>query len=265
VTLGGLWGTEDDVLGLKIDLSSGARIPSIDEQFLDGTAPTFPAFALGDPSLGVETTYTAGGVVHLHTSDIHGELAPFASYVNDYIQFAPAVGADGQPVFDVVSRGAFPRYAFGAVNALWYGIDGHVTLAPDRKLSLDLRASMVRGQDTAGQPLAFVPPDRAGASLTARGPDRGAVESPYVAFDVDAVSRQDRVPLGDFAPAPEGYVLLGVRAGTQLRLGTHIARVSAEIANIGNVKYRNYTSLLRYYADETGRDALVRASLHMHF
>ncbi|MFT6144353.1 MAG: iron complex outermembrane receptor protein [Myxococcota bacterium] len=265
VTLGGLWGTADDVVDIKVDLSSGARVPSIDEQFLDGTAPTFPAFALGDPSLGVETTYTAGSVVHLHTHDIHGEIAPFASYVNDYIQFAPAVGTNGQPVFDVVSRGAFPRYTFGAVNALWYGIDGHVTLAPDRMLSLDLRGSMVRGQDTAGQPLAFVPADRAGASLKVQGPDRGAVESPYVAFDVDAVRRQDRVPEGDFAPAPDGYVLLGFRAGTQLRLGTHIARIYAEVANLSNVKYRNYTSLLRYYADEPGRDALVRASLHMHF
>ena len=97
VTLGGLWGTEDDVVGVKVDLSSGARVPSIDEQFLGGTAPTFPAFALGDPSLGVETTYTAGGVVHLHTADLHGEIAPFASYVNDYIQFAPPSVRMGNP------------------------------------------------------------------------------------------------------------------------------------------------------------------------
>lgn len=264
-TVGGLWGTADDVFDIKVDLSSAARTPTIDEQYISGSAPTFPAFALGQPTLGQETTWGASATSHIHTRHVHGEMSPYVSYVDDYIQFAPDVSASGEPGFEVLTRGTFPRYRFSPVDAVWYGIDGSVTVAPDAPLSLDLRGSIVRGQQSDGTPLAFVPPDRLGTSLTAHGPDRGTVESPFVALDVDAVRRQDRVPPGDFAPAPDGYVLFGMRAGTDVRVGSNTVRLSGELRNLADTRYRTYTSLLRYYADEPGRDAIVRASFHSNF
>ena len=61
----------------------------------------------------------------------------------------------------------------------------------------------------------------------------------------------------DFAPPPPGYALLGLSAETTLGK----VRVGAEVHNLLNTAYRDYTSLLRYYADQPGRDIRVRVGM----
>src|SRR5690606_14467651 len=50
-TLGGLVQLSDP-LSVKLQLSSASRPPSPDEQYLNGTSPTFPVLGLGKPDLG---------------------------------------------------------------------------------------------------------------------------------------------------------------------------------------------------------------------
>jgi iron complex outermembrane receptor protein len=58
----------------------------------------------------------------------------------------------------------------------------------------------------------------------------------------------------DFADAPSGYALATVQAGITrvLRKGRIVAR--AEINNLMNQAYREYTNRMRYYADDIGRN-----------
>jgi iron complex outermembrane receptor protein len=75
------------------------------------------------------------------------------------------------------------------------------------------------------------------------------------------VARQSRVdPRADVAPAPAGYALLGASASVGLRQGAALWRVQVEGRNLLNARYREYTSLMRYYANQPGRDLLVRLS-----
>lgn len=261
-SVGVLWGEPTDAFDAKVDLSSAVRSPSIDEQFIDGTAPTFPVTALGDPTLGVETTWSASFTSHLHLPAVHAEFSPYVSLVDDYIQFAPATGPDGQPLFDVLSRGTFPRFSYQADDARWRGAEALIDLAPEAPVGLRLDGSVVRGETTDGQPLAFVPPDRARATVAWRPPDVGPLHSSTVAAEVLGVRQQKRTHPGDFAPAPSGYALVGLRASTVLEHGDNETNLSLELSNLFNTRYREFTSLLRYYADEPGRDAVVRASVH---
>ena len=52
---------------VKLDLSTASRPPNPDEQYLNGTAPTFPVLGLGKPDLGPETTYSATATIEYRT------------------------------------------------------------------------------------------------------------------------------------------------------------------------------------------------------
>ena len=64
-------------------------------------------------------------------------------------------------------------------------------------------------------------------------------------------------PEADIAPPPPGYALLGASIETTLAL-TIPLRIGIQGTNLLNTSYRDYTSLLRYYADQPGWDLRVR-------
>ena len=73
------------------------------------------------------------------------------------------------------------------------------------------------------------------------------------------VARQYNVsPDDDFAPVPEGYTLLGGRIGTDFKFNKTRYKFGLAVQNALNTAYRDYTSVLRYYADEAGMQAFVR-------
>ncbi|MFT7520992.1 MAG: iron complex outermembrane receptor protein, partial [Kiritimatiellia bacterium] len=161
VSAGLLWHVVPDHVDLKFDLSSASRFPNGDELYMNGSAPTSPVYALGDPSLRVETTWGTSSTVGLRLPWIHAEASAYANLIDRYITFAPELNDQGQPKFDVTVRGAYPRFVYRQTNALFYGVDGGLTLGPRWPVSLTTQASLVRADDrVAHQPLLFVPPDR---------------------------------------------------------------------------------------------------------
>lgn len=263
-TVGGIWRPLDDRLDLKLDVSSAGRFPDSDELFLNGVAPTFPVYGLGAPDLRTETTWGSSATVHVHLDGLVGEVSGFLNRVDRYVNFAPELGPSGQPVIDVLSRGAFPRFTHEAVNADYRGADGGLWIAPEGLISLGLQGSIVRGTERGtGEPLAFVPADRALVELAVQRPSIGPLGATRVAVSVQGVARQTRVDPGSaWIAAPAGYALLGAFVGTEVPLGPHMLALAVDGQNLLDERYREYTSLLRYYADEPGRDVRLRASLH---
>lgn len=264
VSAGALWHVVPDHVDAKLDLSSASRFPNGDELYLNGAAPTSPVYALGDPSLGVETTWSASPTVGLVLGWVQAEVSGFANLVRDFIQFAPEIGPDGEPAFDVTIRGAYPRFTYTALDARFYGADGGVTFGPEAPVSLALSGAVVRGDDVdTGDPLLFVPPDRARAALRVSPPDVGAARDAFVEVSGEAIARQTRyVPGTDLVPPPDGALLLGAAAGVDVGLrGDRALKVGVEGSNLTNTRYREATSLLRYFADEPGRDLRLRLGL----
>ncbi len=160
-------------------------------------------------------------------------------------------------------RGAFPRLSYRAVAAAIYGAElgAKTRFGP---MELEIRAALVRGQDLdRDEPLVFIPPDRGTAVLTYLPPDLLSLSNSRMSFRVDAVDRQWRFDRNaDLTEPPDGYVLLGLAASTELSVGDTKApqpvRFSLEANNLLNTRYRDYTSLLRYFADEPGRQIMFR-------
>ena len=253
-----------ETLTLKGDLSFAQRAPNADEQYINGTAPTYPVLALGDPDLEPETSYASSVTLAVTSDKLTAEASAFASYIDDYIYFAPAIGDDGQPVFDVLIRGAFPRFTTRGVDAVFYGADGGIAAKPIPELELGAQASLVRARNLDDDSfLVFVPPDRYRGSITYRPADRW--KSPRKLFATITgtyVTRQKRFDLAaDFVKPPSAYFLLGGELGFETCFGHQTAKFALQGSNLTNARYRDYTSLMRYFADEPGWQAWLRMTV----
>jgi iron complex outermembrane receptor protein len=262
VSVGALWDVVPQTLELKLDLSSASRAPNADEAYMLSSAPTFPIYVYSDPSLGVETTWGASPTLGLDVSWLQAELSGFANRIDDYIHFAPELDADGEPNFDVTIRGAFPRYSFRAINARFHGADGSFLFAPHSVVSLRVQGSVVRAIDLQTQQfLVGTPPDSGVATVMGQLRDLGPLTDSHLELSLEGVARQSRVdPALDLAPAPDGYVLLHASVGTSIELRRRAWTLGIEGHNLLNTVSRDYNSLLRYYADQPGRDIRVHLS-----
>jgi iron complex outermembrane receptor protein len=119
----------------------------------------------------------------------------------------------------------------------------------------------VRAIDTTtGEGLVFIPADRASATITARPVTPARGPSLQAALTGSVVARQTRVnPLADLAPAPPGYGLLSASIDATFELRRGVLDLGLQGTNLLNARYRDYTSLNRYFSDEPGRDLRLRA------
>lgn len=261
-SVGGLRQLTDD-WSLKVDLSTASRPPNPDEQYLNGSAPTFPVVGLGKPDLGPETTYSASLTTSYQGAHVAAEASAYANRIDDYIYFAPAIDANGQPIFDVLIRGTYPRFITKPVGAHFYGLDGGVTATPTSFLELSGQLSMVRARNTTDDsPLVFIPPDRLHGTVTYKPPAMGPLSDSFVALSGTYTRRQHDYDLAaDFAAPPKAYFLLGAEVGTETKLAGQKVKIALQGTNLLDKRYRDYTSLLRYFADQPGLQLMLRLSL----
>lgn len=259
---GGMWRFADP-WSIKGDLSAASRAPNPDEQYLNGSAPTFPVLGLGKPDIGPETTYSSSLTLAFAGARVTGEASAFANVIHDYIYFAPAIGEDGMPIFDTLIRGTFPRFITRPIGALFYGADGGVAVTPIPQLELAAQASLVRAKNRAdGSYLVFVPADHYRGSITYHPPDLGGAKKLYATISGSYVARQRRYDIAaDFIAPPPAYFLLGAELGTETCVADQKVRIALQGTNLTNARYRDYTSLMRYFADEPGWQVWLRMSL----
>lgn len=258
-TLGGIWRAAD-WLTSKLDFSTASRIPTIDEQFINGNAASFPILAIGDPSLKPETSWSATATLLAQTEWLSLEIAAYASFIQDYIYISPEQAESGQLAVDVTVQGAFPRFSYQAVDAVFYGAEAAGTFRW-RRFEVGLNGSLVRARDVQNDAfLVFIPPDRAQASLTWRPPEwRDVGLDSYVTINGTYVARQYRFdPQADFTDPPGDYFLLGAEVGATFDVEPYQVRIGLDGSNLLDNRYRDYTSLLRYFADEPGLQLLLR-------
>ncbi len=262
LSVGGLARLVPETVDLKLDLSTASRFPSGDELYMNGSAPTSPVYALGDPSLGVETTWGASPTLGLELPAIHAEASTYANWIRNYIDFGPEF-VGGEPAFDVTIRGAWPRFRYRAVSARFTGVDGGITLGPDALVALRLQGALVRGVDQAsGRPLLGLPADRVDGALRLQPAHLGPLHDALLELSSTWIGRSVVPARLDLAPPPDPALLLGASVGAELpiRGGRRLA-FGAEATNLTNRRYRELTSLLRYYADEPGRSVRGRVGL----
>lgn len=253
--LGGIWQVVPEAFELRGDISTGARFPNVDERYILGAAPTFPVYAMGDPNLPREQVRSGTLTMGYRNAVFSTEISGYANLIDNYIYFAPWT-VDGSLQNVTLSNGSFPIYKFQSVNAYFYGLDGTLQIMEESPLATTISGATVRAwnRDTS-EHLVGIPPDsiRLKSGWTA---DSWAIQPSLV-----YTAKQHRVSSDlDFADPPEDFFLLNVQASLKHQYRSSEWVWNLNVQNILNTRYRRYTSLLRYYADEPGRDVQISVS-----
>ena len=256
--LGGIWQIVPEALEIRGDVSSGVRFPNVDERYILGAAPTFPVFAMGDPNLPRERVRSGTLTIGYRNSIFSTELSGYSNQIDNYIYFAPLT-VDGSLQNVTLINGSFPIYKFQSVDAHFYGLDGTVHILEDSRFATSISGATVRAWNLETEEhLVGIPPD----SIRLKSGWSG--EQFSLQPSVSYVAKQHRVLSKlDFLDPPDDFWLFNLQASLSHQFANLEWTWNLNARNLFNTQYRRYTSLLRYYADEPGRD--IQLSLSAQF
>lgn len=220
---------------LTSNLSWSTRAPKDYELYADGVHVATNTYERGRADLDLErSTNLDVGLAWQKGAD-QFRLQAFVNQFSNFISLA----STGQ-VFTNDEGRDYTIYRFTPVQARLAGLEasGNVRLMEGaHKLDLNLRADMVRGDNTStGEPLPRIAPQRVGATLVwAHGAWGGRL-------GVDQSAAQDRVPAGQLATA--GYTLWHAAMTYRARAGRQTLTWYARLDNLSDALAYSATSIL---------------------
>ena len=260
--LGAIWQFADS-WSLGANASAAWRPPSVNELYSFGIHHGTAQFEIGDPDLGTERSLGIDATLRHVGPRIALEASAYATRIADYLYLDP------QDEIVVTVRGVFPEFRHRQTDARLLGFDGALDVAVGHGFSFGLTTAAVRGTDTdRAEPLLAMPADRLGLTSGYGFPSFGALRTPEVELSATLVREQDQFPVRldtegdavavDYVAPPGGYALLSAGLSSELRLGATTVRLSLDIENILNTRYRDYLSRYRYFAHDPGRNVVLR-------
>ncbi len=176
-------------------------------------------------------------------------------------------------------RGYFPVWRYEQTNALLTGADALINWDATKSLTYTGKFAYLYARDISrNDALIFIPPPSMDHSITWHK-TIGRLDDCFFKVSVPTVFRQTAAPITvypsaipdysgeriyDIAPAPAQYTLLNLELGFQLPVKDNRLHVSIAGENLGNVTYRNYMNRLRYFADDIGRNFILRLKYSFH-
>ncbi len=251
--IGGIWQMASS-WSIAANLSTAWRPPSVNELYSYGVHHGTAQFEIGDVGLSSERTLGLDMTLRHITERMRMEVSAFANRMNGFIHAFPT-----QDTL-VTIRGVFPAFQHQQADAMLRGVDGQVDVDVLPWLTLGATGSLVRGTNTeANIPLIGMPSDQLTLHSTISILEGGRLRASALRPELTLVRQQTRVPEGvDYAPPPDGYVLLGLRYDADVQVGRTPLQVGLAINNLLNTRYRDYLSRWRYFIDEPGRTIVLR-------
>lgn len=201
------------------------------------------------------------------------DISAYVNLINHYVYLRPT-GTQ------LTIRGYFPVFEYGQTDAMLTGSDVSLQWHLHKRLSYQGKASYLYASGiTHDEKLTFIPPAQLENALTYSWPKAGRWKDLYVTVSVPTALKQYRAPKTvypedapnytgdetfDFMPAPKAYTLLNLEVGTKIPVGDKELSVILSGENLLNTSYRNYMNRLRYYADDTGRNIMLRLKYNFH-
>lgn len=257
VHAGMLWRITDHA-DLHLHLGTAWRPPSVNELYSSGLHHGVAALEYGNPDLQPEQAYS--GSVSLDVHDHHrlaGELTLYHTRIENFIYLRPQLPPQ------LTIQGAFPVFVYDQTYGVFSGVDAACTVQLTDAFSIVPRAALVYARDRSHQDyLPLMPPHQGSLTLRWAPEVFAGITEPFAALTVEHVLQQRRVPDdGDFAPPPPAYTLMSAVAGASWRIGRQQLQMQLTVTNLTNLAYRNYLNRFRYYADEMGRNVMLRLTL----
>ena len=241
-----------------------SRAPNPSELFSDGLHHAIARIELGDLRFKSEVGHKTSLTYSYTNERLNFSINPFTNNIQDFILIKP-VG------LRETIRGNFQVWEYRQTDAQLVGVDIDAAYKINNNFNITHQLSLVKGYDRIRNlPLINMPPvsTKNGISYNNKKLNnlKVSLESEYVFtqneypnnnFEVYVPNLEITETL-DVSTPPPAYHLLNLNMSMDFKTSKKSTlTIGLGIANLLNTSYRNYLNLLRFYADDLGRNFLL--------
>jgi iron complex outermembrane receptor protein len=271
---------------LSFSVSSAWRPPHVSELYSFGTHQsaaskeyglllndsTNEIMSLDEKNVGIEQALKFVVGYHKEAHTFSWDATAYSNVIFNYIYLRPAGITQ-----DLRGAGLYFRYT--QTDALFLGVDVSATWKPVPRWRVMPKLSYLRASDFRTKNyLVFIPANRAELAVRYELPRSKGGSGAYIETSAKYVAKQYRAPrvitpqelndalkngvdllagessTFDFMAAPEGYLLWNAAVGYSYPAGKGRIDFRLSADNMLNVRYREYTNRLKYFANDIGRN-----------
>lgn len=241
---------------LRTNLGTAWRPPVVSELYSDGLHHGTGSYERGEANLKSERALKWINSIEFEAGKFSLDADVYLNYISDYIYLSPS-----GDYFENI-RGTFPIYSYEQTNARFWGLDLKAGFQILPYADYELKGSIVRAKDVQNDLyLPWIPSDRIDNSLSFKLPALAKLSNSYLRIQHQYVAEQTRYNEGsDYTPPPPAYHLFNFDAGFQVKAGKNNIALNLSVNNLTNKLYKEYMNRFRYYAHDTGRNFILRAT-----
>ncbi|AXT52078.1 TonB-dependent receptor [Aquimarina sp. BL5] len=253
---------------LRANYTLSQRPPNPAELFSDGLHHSAARIEIGDLRFNKETSHKFSTSILKNNEKWGWEIAPYVNFIKDYILLEPVDAT-------LTIRGPFPVWEYRQTNALLLGFDAKMYVHWSKNWQTDHNFSLVKGKETDDDiPLINMPAPNFTNKIVFTEQDWFNLQ---VSLESQYTFRQNEFPPNIFVfsqdageeielkinTPPDAYHLLSFDTNMGFKLGEkNDLKVGLTINNLLNKRYRNYLNRQRNFADDLGRNFLLRLTIN---
>jgi iron complex outermembrane receptor protein len=232
-------------LNIKLNASSGVRVPNLAELSSNGLHEGVFTYEIGDPKMKNEQNFSFNFFLNYTRSKFELSISPFYNVFYNYVYLAPT----NEDWF------GFPVFRYKQQNVSQYGTEMTVTVKPSRSLTSSVSYSGMRSIMADGKYTPYTPPQRITPSVKYSFL-KNKMKGLYLCANADYFLSQNEIAYAEIA-TPE-YWLLNLSAGTTLNKKNQIFSFNATVNNLMNTAYYDHLSRFKYFGIlNMGRNIVV--------
>ncbi len=254
---------------LLFNQSMASRAPNPSELFSDGLHHAIARIELGDLRFKSEIGHKTDLTYTFESERFNFSVNPFHNLIQDFILIEPTGLRE-------TIRGNFQVWEYRQTEVQLLGVDIDASYNLNKTLKLTHQLSLVKGYERGNDlPLINMPPVNTKNQISYSNQKLNnlklSLESEYVFAQNEYPDNNFEVYIPvlettetlDISTPPNAYHLLKLNGSMDFKVSkTASLKVGLEITNLLNSSYRSYLNLLRYYADDLGRNFLLNLKLN---
>ncbi len=253
---------------LRFNYALAQRAPNPSELFSDGLHHSAARIELGDLRIKQETSHKIAMSLQKNDEHWRWEIAPYINFINNYILLNPTS-------VELSLRGAFPVWENRQADVRLLGVDANLYAKWNDLWKTSHSFSLVKGKEAKNDtPLINIPAPNIDNKITFEKENwlgfNASIESQYffkqneVPANIEVFSpRLQQDVFLEINTPPDAYHLLHADANIKFPLWEqNQLKIGLAVKNVLNTNYRNYLNRQRYFADDLGRNFLLKLTFN---
>ncbi len=249
--------------------SLATRGPNPSELFSEGLHHSAARIEIGDLRFQQEVAHKVAVSLHKKAGRFQFNFSPFLNKINDFLLIEPTG-------VEQTIRGGYQVWEFRQKDAYLLGFDIDANYQISRHFDMFSKFALVKGYENKDKnPLILMPPANLSTTLEYKNEELNHLK---LALESNLVFRQNEYPdtnpeiylpisqtaeIIDVSTPPEAYHLMHFRVDTRFDLSRKSTlAMGLSIYNLFNTEYRDYLNRLRYFADNLGRNIVLRVKIN---